>query len=103
MFQIAIKTILQQLIVIDSRFQLLYCVVQFRANAIGLGIPSDRSVFEVKQIFGVRAKLNHAAKQLKVAVNNDQLLQDSLDHYLKHNESGIQTSASPPPNNFPTH
>ncbi len=47
-----------------------------------------RTIRRYTQSYGVRAKLNHAAKQLKAAVNNDQLLQDSLDSYLKHNETG---------------
>ena len=47
-----------------------------------------RTIRRYTQSYGVRAKLNHAAKQLKAAVNNDQLLQDSLDRYLKNNQTG---------------
>jgi len=47
-----------------------------------------RTIRRYTRSYGIRAKLNHAARQLKTAVNNDQLLQDSLDSYLKHNETG---------------
>ena len=42
-----------------------------------------RTIRRYTRSYGIRAKLNHAARQLKTAVNNDQLLQDSLDKLLE--------------------
>lgn len=46
--------------------------------------------------YNVRAKLGHAAKQLKAVIGNDQALSDSLQAYLKDQETGCPSAPLDP-------
>lgn len=55
-----------------------------------------RAIRRYTRSYNVRAKLNHAAKQLRAAIGKDGLLHDSLDDYLKHHQTGIAECALDP-------
>lgn len=55
-----------------------------------------RAIRRYTRSHNVRAKLNHAAKQLRAAIGKDGLLHDSLDDYLKHHQTGIAECALDP-------